>query len=108
MTVTVPAAAADDAGAISTRLTELVRRPYDLEKGPLFRLHLLSRSASEHIVLLVFHHIIGDFLSSAVFLDDLGVNLKPARSLGMHTIKVTDVAAALRELEGLVGLPLVG
>ena len=44
----------------------------------------------------------------SVFLDDLGINLKPARSLGMHTIKVTATGQALRELEGLVGLPLTG
>ncbi len=44
----------------------------------------------------------------SVFLDDLGINLKPARSLGMHTIKVTDARRALRELESLVGLPLAG
>jgi putative hydrolase of the HAD superfamily len=43
-----------------------------------------------------------------VFLDDLGVNLKPARALGMHTIKVTDPDAALRELGGLLGLTLGG
>jgi putative hydrolase of the HAD superfamily len=41
-----------------------------------------------------------------VFLDDLGVNLKPARLLGMHTIKVTDPNEALAELEGLLGLSL--
>src|SRR5262249_24741360 len=40
--------------------------------GPLFRIHLLSRSASEHIVLLVVHHIIADFWSTAVLVDDLG------------------------------------
>ena len=34
----------------------------------------------------------------SVFLDDLGVNLKPARLLGMHTIKVTDPDEALAEL----------
>ncbi len=43
-----------------------------------------------------------------VFLDDLGVNLKPARALGMHTIKVTDPERALDELGGLVGLALTG
>lgn len=42
----------------------------------------------------------------AVFLDDLGVNLKPARAMGMGTIKVTDPAAALAELEQIVGFPL--
>jgi putative hydrolase of the HAD superfamily len=40
----------------------------------------------------------------AVFLDDLGVNLKPARALGIHTIKVTDPDDALDELASLLGL----
>jgi putative hydrolase of the HAD superfamily len=43
-----------------------------------------------------------------VFLDDLGVNLKPARALGMHTIKVTDPYVALTELGELVGMSLTG
>ncbi|MCB1016155.1 MAG: HAD-IA family hydrolase [Acidimicrobiales bacterium] len=42
----------------------------------------------------------------AVFLDDLGVNLKPARALGMTTIKVVDPDEALAELEAVVGFPL--
>lgn len=42
----------------------------------------------------------------AVFLDDLGVNLKPARAMGMRTIKVDDPAVALAELESVVGFPL--
>jgi putative hydrolase of the HAD superfamily len=42
----------------------------------------------------------------AVFLDDLGVNLKPARQLGMRTIKVTEPSLALAELEAVVGFPL--
>lgn len=44
--------------------------------------------------------------SEAVFLDDLGINLKPARALGMQTIKVTDPTIALSELEQIVGFPL--
>jgi len=44
--------------------------------------------------------------AQAVFLDDLGVNLKPARALGMRTIKVTDGATALTELEDVLGIPL--
>jgi putative hydrolase of the HAD superfamily len=38
-----------------------------------------------------------------VFLDDLGINLKPARALGMATIKVAAAAPAIDELEGLLG-----
>jgi putative hydrolase of the HAD superfamily len=44
--------------------------------------------------------------SAAVFLDDLGVNLKPARALGMRTIKVVDPTEALVELETIVGFAL--
>jgi putative hydrolase of the HAD superfamily len=42
----------------------------------------------------------------AVFLDDLGINLKPAREMGMTTIKVTDPDQALNELQAVVGFPL--
>jgi putative hydrolase of the HAD superfamily len=40
------------------------------------------------------------------FLDDLGVNLKPARAMGMTTIKVVDPDDALRELGSVVGFPV--
>jgi epoxide hydrolase-like predicted phosphatase len=44
----------------------------------------------------------------AVFLDDIGRNLKAARALGMATIKVADADAALGELERLLGFALRG
>ncbi len=44
--------------------------------------------------------------ADCAYLDDLGINLKPARALGMHTVKVTDPAVALAELSALVGVPL--
>ena len=44
--------------------------------------------------------------SDAVFLDDLGINLKPAREMGMTTIKVEDPAVAIAQLEAVVGFPL--
>ncbi len=49
---------------------------------------------------------IGAHPEECVFLDDLGVNLKPARAMGMTTIKVQDPAAAIAELESVVGFPL--
>lgn len=42
----------------------------------------------------------------AVFLDDLGINLKPARAMGMTTIKVVDAGQAITDLEKVVGFPL--
>ncbi len=44
--------------------------------------------------------------ADCVFLDDLGVNLKPARAMGMTTIKVEEPGAALAELERVLGLVL--
>jgi putative hydrolase of the HAD superfamily len=44
---------------------------------------------------------------SAVMLDDLGPNLKPARQLGMTTIKVIETGQALEALEALTGLRFV-
>lgn len=41
-----------------------------------------------------------------VYLDDLGVNCKPAAQLGMAAIKVTGEAQALADLSALVGLAL--
>lgn len=43
---------------------------------------------------------------ACVFLDDLGVNLKPARALGMATIKVVAESQALRELAAATRLEL--
>jgi putative hydrolase of the HAD superfamily len=41
-----------------------------------------------------------------VYLDDLGVNLKPAREMGMTTIKVVNAPQALAELEAATGMKL--
>lgn len=41
--------------------------------------------------------------AQSIYLDDLGINLKPARELGMHTIKVTNEAAALKGLTEALG-----
>lgn len=41
-----------------------------------------------------------------VYLDDLGINLKPAREMGMRTIKVGEAAPAIDELESLLGFAL--
>ena len=48
-------------------------------------------------------HLLGIDPVQAVFLDDLGINLKPARAMGMTTIKVVDPDMALAELEAVVG-----
>ena len=44
--------------------------------------------------------------ADCAYLDDLGINLKPARALGFSTIKVVEPSDALAELSALVGLDL--
>ena len=41
--------------------------------------------------------------SDCVFLDDLGINLKPARAMGMGTVKVISAAQAIADLSALLG-----
>ena len=47
---------------------------------------------------------IGVAPSEAVYLDDLGINLKPARTLGMQTIKVVTEAQAIDDLARILGI----
>jgi putative hydrolase of the HAD superfamily len=44
--------------------------------------------------------------NQCVFLDDLGINLKPAAAMGMHTIKVANPDVALAELSSVLSMPL--
>ncbi len=67
-----------DAGAwqadeLQARLIAETQRPFDLELGPLMRVSLFSQSAREFTFLLVIHHIVVDFWSLAVILNELGV-----------------------------------
>ncbi len=57
---------------------DLVRRvsaayamPFDLAQGPLCRAHLFAVAARDHVLLLTFHHIVCDFLSVTILLDEL-------------------------------------
>ena len=63
---------AGDVKALQARLTEEAHRGFDLEKGPLFRVHLFSQGAEEHTLLLAAHHIVVDLWSLAVITDEVG------------------------------------
>lgn len=51
--------------------------------------------------------LVGVSPQECVFLDDLGINLKPAAAMGMRTIKVVDSHDALRELSQHLSLELL-
>ena len=45
--------------------------------------------------------------NEVIFLDDLGINLKPAKALGMKTIKVVKAEDALQDLQDLLDFPII-
>ena len=64
------AAAEREAEALSRAATE-ARRPFRLDAGPLFRALLLRLSPTEHVLVLVMHHIISDDWSMGVLFSDV-------------------------------------
>ena len=68
---------------LNRRLTEEGNRPFNLEEGPLLRVHLFTRSADQHILLMTVHHIIMDGWSLWVLLDELRA-LYPAAQTGQR------------------------
>ncbi|MGK7875560.1 MAG: amino acid adenylation domain-containing protein [Xenococcaceae cyanobacterium] len=55
--------------------------PFNLERGPVMRVRLFTRSAREHVLLLVIHHIVGEGWSIGILLTELKV-LYPAFKTG--------------------------
>ena len=58
---------------LDLRLEQEAQVPFDLETGPPFRVSLFRVSATEHVLLLVVHHIVTDFWSLAVLVHELGL-----------------------------------
>ena len=71
-------------GELKDRLVEEAHRPFDLERGPILRVGLFTRSAQEHILLMVVHHIAIDFLSLVILMDELRL-MYPAEKAGVRT-----------------------
>jgi amino acid adenylation domain-containing protein len=58
---------------LAEKLNELASASFDLQHGPLLRVHLLRLNAQgmEHVLLLVMHHIVSDAWSAGVLYRDL-------------------------------------
>jgi amino acid adenylation domain-containing protein len=58
--------------AVETRrMREEALRPFNLERGPLFRAHLLRLAEEDHLLLLTMHHIVSDGWSLGVLIGEL-------------------------------------
>ncbi|XYY60515.1 condensation domain-containing protein [Bacillus velezensis] len=56
---------------ISALIRKKVKEPFVKESGPLLRVQSLSKSAEEHYLLTVIHHIVFDGISSITFIHSL-------------------------------------
>ncbi|HEX8559980.1 MAG TPA: amino acid adenylation domain-containing protein [Pyrinomonadaceae bacterium] len=54
-------------------LAEEARRPFRLDEGSLLRVRLLLREGVGHVLLMVAHHIVVDFWSLAIMLQEVGL-----------------------------------
>ena len=64
-------------------LSQASEQPFDLERGPLMRVKLFTRVAEGPILLLTVHHLIGDFWSLVIMMEELG-SWYAAESKGNH------------------------
>src|SRR6185503_19663764 len=59
-------------GDLKEDLSRASQRPFELETGPLMRVELFTRTPDEPILLLTVHHLIGDFWSLVIMMEELG------------------------------------
>jgi putative hydrolase of the HAD superfamily len=102
-----------DAGLVQACLTNNIGGPGRLELGYVMAMFDVVLESSklgvrkpEPRIYEMACELLAVEAQECVFLDDLGVNLKPARQMGMTTIKVGEPSLALDALEAVLGIPL--
>ncbi|MGH9754822.1 MAG: MupA/Atu3671 family FMN-dependent luciferase-like monooxygenase, partial [Blastocatellia bacterium] len=65
---------------LDQQIIERANHRFDLERDPLLRISLFRRSAESQILLLVAHHIVVDFWSLSLLLQELGILYSAERS----------------------------
>lgn len=76
---------------IQDRLNELYQQPFDLERGPLMRVNLLSEGHDQHILLITQHHIISDGWSIWTLLEELGEIYAALAEGRAHALKPLEI-----------------
>nr|VFK59283.1 MAG: Condensation domain-containing protein [Candidatus Kentron sp. TUN]VFK67852.1 MAG: Condensation domain-containing protein [Candidatus Kentron sp. TUN] len=74
-------ASQDTEEELHQRVTKAYRRPFDLEKGPLLRVSLFTRSKEDHVLLITMHHIVTDGWSVWLLMSEF-LELYPKQKAG--------------------------
>ncbi len=75
--------------ALNERIAALIHQPFDLSAPPLFRVRLFRRTATEHFLVMVFHHIVTDGWSIQILVEELST---------FYLRKLNDPAARVESL----------
>ncbi len=88
-----------------SRMVELAHQPIDLESGPLLRVVLFTADTDDSRLLLVLHHIVGDFWSLAILAQELGLLYDDLESVlpTLLTTYAESVQLAAADLDGQRG-----
>ncbi|MTH95955.1 condensation domain-containing protein, partial [Roseibium sp. RKSG952] len=98
-----------DEQSLSARIAELLSRPFDLEKGPLFRVHVIKLASDRHALIFSGHHIILDGWSMGILAKEISRLYRQETTgtpagLAALPIQYPDYAAWQREV--LSGKPM--
>jgi putative hydrolase of the HAD superfamily len=97
---------ADASAAVATSRSSYAREIMELFDVVIESSKIGIRKPDPRIYLMMCEQL-GVGPEACVYLDDLGGNLKPARAIGMTTIKVESSPQAIAELEATLGMKLI-
>ena len=80
---------------LAARVTAVLEAPFDLERGPLFRAHLLRRGAEEHVLVVGGHHTVLDGWSVGLLLREASALYRgePLAGLAIQYADYAELAA---------------
>jgi len=78
-----------DASMLRRRLLEELHRPFDLERGPVFRVALF-RIQNAHDLIVTAHHVVLDMWSTIIILEELAAYYPGGTTLGKLAIEYGD------------------
>jgi myxalamid-type nonribosomal peptide synthetase MxaA len=78
---------------LSDCIAQEIARPFDLSRAPLMRVTVIKKSSGENLLVMVFHHIIMDGISTAILMEDFSSyynSFTKAASYAQDTTKLTE------------------
>ena len=92
-----------DETALAESLRHEIGRPFDLAAGPLLRVSLLKRTPQEYVLLFVAHHMVTDFWSMALLINELGTIYQAQASADLAPLSLGYLDYSRSQAEMLAG-----